>query len=132
MCLGSSSDVRGFSGFSKWLIDLKQCPGNAIGTKILMFQLQKYMDVYILRKYVVLCIMKNMNQCKKTFRLTPNWLFSCIFKTSGIEQCHILHFVYLKMWTVFHISTEYLSSKYSSFWKGSCLFFFFFCYLYYC
>lgn len=116
--------LRGFSGFSKWLIDSNQCPGNAIGTKIVMLQLHKYADVYILRKYVILCIMKNVNQCKKTFKLTPNWLFSYIFKTSGIEQCHILHFVYLEMWTVFHISTEYLSSKHSSLWKGVVWFFF--------
>lgn len=41
--------------------------------------------------------MKNMDQCKKAFKLTPNWQFSYIFKTSGIEQCHILYFVSLKM-----------------------------------
>lgn len=72
MCLGSGGDAGGFSAFSEWLIDLKECPGNAIGAKIPMSQLQKYRDVYILRQYVVLCIMKNMNQCKKTFKLTPN------------------------------------------------------------
>lgn len=118
MCLGSGGDARGLSAFSKWLLDLKQCSGNAIGAKILMSQLQKYMDVYILRQYVVLCIMKNINQCKKTLKLTPTGYLlvylkhlvqnNAIFCILSISTCSLLFTFQLN---VFPVSTVHSGKK---------------------